>query len=1179
MTDRENLSPDPTHDKGFHPPSPARWRRIKELFYAAIEQSPAQRSEYLRQICGEDLELCQEVESLLASSVGAEASTLSAVNVSQAGVPPKDFFLGRRLGPYRILTQIACGGMATVYLAERADDAYRQRVAIKVVQQGLDNVALLNRFRNERQTLASLNHPNIVKLLDGGSTEDGSPYLVMEYVDGVPVDQYCDSHALSVKDRLLLFRTVCSAVQYAHDHRVIHRDLKPGNILVTAEGAPRLLDFGIAKLFDPGLALESLATTQTGMRLMTPSYASPEQIRGEPLSHLTDVYSLGVLLYEMLTARGPYHLKRHTPLEIERAVCEEEPERPSAAVNRVEGKSSAPAAILEAISRARNTSPEKLRHTLRGDLDAIVLKSLRKEPQLRYASVKDFSEDVQCYLQNLPVKARQGSLRYRGTRFIRRRRTEVAAGILMLLALVGAMVTVRWEVRRANERGRLQAEPARRFETRRSLAVLGFKNLSARDDTNWLATALSQMLTTELAAGEQLRVVPGETVAQMKVSLALPDSDSLSPETLQRIRSNLGTDLVVLGAYTDLGPDSGKQIRFDLRLQDAHQGEIVAAVAETGTESTLFDLVSRAGSRLRAALGVRQVTTTETTGIRAALPSDPEAARLYSEGLAKLQVFDALAAKDLLSRAVSAEPSHALARSALASAWAALGYDEAATNEARKAFARSQALAREDRLWIEGQYREASQEWDRAIEIYRTLYTFFPDNLEYGLRLASVQGTARKGQDALTTVRSLRELPDPERHDPRIDLAEAAAEETLGDFRLTQRAAEAAASKAQARRATLLLAHALYVQGWTLRNLGESEHAMTVLERGRQIYESVGDRGNLARTLNHIGVVVGDRGDFAGAVKTYQESLAISRQIGDKHAEAATLNNLALAYWQQPGKLTAAKMIFEELIVTDRTAGDVVGTALAEYNLGLVLGDLGDVPGAVTAQERALDRFRKIGRKSSIAMVQSYLGLLRMHQGLFGPARTAIEEGLAIRTNLGEKGGIATSRLILAALDLETHREQEAEDLALKAATEFHAENRPDLEAYSRAGLALSLIEQHKLSEANAALPDASALAEKIGDPHVRCSVQLAAVRLLAASGNHSEASDKAQKTLDLARSTGLAGCQLEARILIGQNKLQSGQVTAGIALLSAVEKEARSHGDILLARKAAEAKTEAENR
>ena len=359
---------------------------------------------------------------------------------------------GTRIGPYRILREIGRGGMGAVYLAERDDEQYRQQVAIKLIKPGLGGDVIRRRFRNEMQILAELNHANIARLFDGGETTDGQPYLVMEYAEGIAINRYCEENDLSVEQRLNLFCTVCAAVQYAHQHLVIHRDLKPGNILVTSEGVPKLVDFGIAKLLDQGTLASDL--TATAMPFMTPQYASPEQLRSESVTTATDVYSLGVVLYEILSGRLPYRFKSRLPHEVGKAICDDDPERPSTAMAAENGD-------------LQSQSPVKRRKRLHADLDNIVLMAMRKEPQRRYASAEQFAEDIQRHLNGLPVRARQDTFTYRAGKFIRRQKVAVSAAALVAITLLVGIIVTTWQVRVARaERARAE----RRFNEVRQLA-------------------------------------------------------------------------------------------------------------------------------------------------------------------------------------------------------------------------------------------------------------------------------------------------------------------------------------------------------------------------------------------------------------------------------------------------------------------------------------------------------------------------------------------------------------------------------------------------------------------------------------------------------------------------------------------------------------------------------------
>jgi serine/threonine protein kinase/tetratricopeptide (TPR) repeat protein len=425
--------------------NPERWEKIKDLFGSTVELDPSQRSAFLRDACGSDEALRAEVESLLASYQRTEDLDEQYPSPAADPLPFGEKLIGRRLGAYQVLHQMGQGGMAAVYAAVRADDEYRKRVAIKVVLPHLASEDMVRRFRNERQTLATLDHPNIVRLLDGGTTDAGLPYLVMEYVDGVRIDEYCNSRRLSSVDRLKLFRIVCGAVQYAHQNLVVHRDLKPSNIFVTADGTPKVLDFGIAKLLNPESAAQTVLT-QPDMRPMTLDYASPEQFRGHPVTTSSDVYSLGVVLYELLTGQHPYDLQERSPLEIDRIISDVEPDKPSTAVNQTDPTTGG---VTDAVASGWGASVS--RH-LRGDLDNIVLMALRKEPQRRYASVEQLSEDIRRHLEGLPVIARAPTLRYRTSKFVRRHTLGVAAAATVAAALLLGIVVTTHEARVAERR-------------------------------------------------------------------------------------------------------------------------------------------------------------------------------------------------------------------------------------------------------------------------------------------------------------------------------------------------------------------------------------------------------------------------------------------------------------------------------------------------------------------------------------------------------------------------------------------------------------------------------------------------------------------------------------------------------------------------------------------------------
>ena len=418
--------------------TPERWRQVREALHGAAGKDRAARADFLCEICGEDIELREEVERLLAA-LDRSGSFLEPPSASAPKRP------GAKIGPYLLLEQAGQGGMGTVYRAVREDD-YRLQVALKLVKAESETECLLERFRQERQALALLNHPNIARLLDGGTTADGRPYLVMEWVQGSPITDHCAARSASLRDRLGLFLCVCRAVAHAHANLVVHRDLKPSNIFITEDGVPKLLDFGIARILSPQPGLEAAPLTLAGARALTPDYASPEQVRGEPINTATDIYSLGAVLYELLTGVRPHRFDTRTPQEIERVVCARDVARPST------------------VAAAGGVSARELS----GDLDNIVLKAMDKDPARRYSHAEAFAEDIRRHLEGRPVSARASSFQYRALKFARRNKTLVFTSAAVALSLAIALAVALREARVA----RLEGEVAeRRFDLARRAAA------------------------------------------------------------------------------------------------------------------------------------------------------------------------------------------------------------------------------------------------------------------------------------------------------------------------------------------------------------------------------------------------------------------------------------------------------------------------------------------------------------------------------------------------------------------------------------------------------------------------------------------------------------------------------------------------------------------------------------
>jgi serine/threonine protein kinase/tetratricopeptide (TPR) repeat protein len=565
--------------------TPERWAQVKEVLYAVLDLEPEQRPAYLTRVCANEPSLRQEVESFILSHAQVDSDFLKTINPDSAGsdsVEARRSLVGRLIGPYRIVEEIGVGGMGEVYRAVRADDQYHKEVAIKVVRRGFDTDSGLRRFKAERQILASLDHPNIARLLDSGSTEDNLPYVVMELVEGQAIDEYCDGHNLSLVERLQLFRLVCAAVHYAHQHLVVHRDLKPGNILVTEEGVPKLLDFGIAKLLAPEIFSQSLDRTATLMRVMTPEFASPEQVRGESITTASDVYSLGVVLYRLLTGCSPYRIKSEAPHEIAREICEVDPQKPSTAITCAQEQVNGDevSGWLPPSVPTREQETRRMRRRLAGDLDNIILMALRKEPQRRYSSVAQFSEDIRRHLEGLPVVARKDTVGYRAGKFVTRNKVGVAAAALVVVMLTAGVVAL---VREA----RIAAANQRRAEAR-------------FNDVRKLANSLL------FDIHDSIRELPGSTPARkLIVESALQYLDGLAKEStgdpsLQRELADAYERVgLVQGGYPgmpNLGDTAGalasfrKMVAIRQALTEAHPDSVKDQIGLAGSYRFLSDL-------------------------------------------------------------------------------------------------------------------------------------------------------------------------------------------------------------------------------------------------------------------------------------------------------------------------------------------------------------------------------------------------------------------------------------------------------------------------------------------------------------------------------------------------------------------------------------------------------------
>jgi serine/threonine protein kinase/Tfp pilus assembly protein PilF len=558
---------------------------VRDIVHRAQALGPHERAKFVRQRCGRDETLLSMVLDALGENAldpaywdeeGADAG--DGQGDGMAPVPME----GQRLGPYRIVRKLGSGGMGDVYLAERADEEYQQLVAIKLVRAGLFSAQVQSRLRMERQILATLQHPNIARLLDGGRTPDGTPYLVMEYIDGEPIDVYCNRRRLPLTERIELVRTVCAAVHYAHQNLVVHRDLKPNNILITPDGVPKLLDFGIAKLLDTRQSLHTLAVTHYDFRVMTPAHASPEQVRGDVITTSSDIYVLGVLLYEILCGRKPFLFVGSRITDMERIICEQEPTPPSVALKRLAEESQA---LLDDIVACRSTTAARLEKDLSGDLDNIILMSMRKDTARRYGSAEQLSADLCRHLEGQPVLATSDTWLYRTNKFVRRHTLAVGASALALVTLAGfSVVTYVQSQRVARERDIAAAERAR------------------AEQVSSFLVELFELSDPSKSRGNQVTARELLDIGARRVSVGLSDQ----PATRATLLGTIGQVYGSLGLYGDAVNLQREALESRKKLYGERHTEVAAALAALGDALQEQGMLEEAEVQLNAALAMQR---------------------------------------------------------------------------------------------------------------------------------------------------------------------------------------------------------------------------------------------------------------------------------------------------------------------------------------------------------------------------------------------------------------------------------------------------------------------------------------------------------------------------------------------------------------------------------------------
>ena len=1152
----------------------------------------------IRQVLKDDPEHPRFVQTLTGRGyrfIAPVEEVSSSPPASNSQLPAQQDLIGRKISNYRILHLLGGGGMGVVYQAE--DLKLGRGVAIKFLPSELStDLKSFERFEREARAASALDHPNICSIFHLGEYE-GQPFIVMQLLEGQTLREWVESAtSKTASERLAetidLAIEIADGLEAAHQKGIIHRDIKPANIFVTNRGHAKILDFGVAKFVDaadladgkPGAEgagnqdhgdanWANLHLTRSGASVGTPSYLSPEQIRREKLDARTDLFSFGLVLYEMLTGRRAFSGNTAT------MVCE--------------------AVLREPPIALRQLAPE-----VPEELEQIVTQALTKNRDLRYQSAAAIREALQRLKAALaaPVAvetAPSGSPVPGASGNSLGNRWKIATAMVAALAVLLAGYSL-WRTRRAAPN-----PTASTISARRSVAIIGFDNLRGHPDTEWLSTGLSEMLGTELAAGGKLRLIAGEDVTRAKSGLHISDSATLSRYNLGRLRNNLGADLVVFGSYTVL--ESG-EMRLDLRLQDATNGETVAALAETGSEKKLFDLVTLTGTDMRQRLGAGPVPVGSETGIQASLPSNPEAARWYAEGLEKLRIFDSLEARDLLLKAAELDPTHAATHAALASAWRNLGYDAKARDEAQKAVDLSGNLSRDDRLWVEGQAQEVRHEWEKATSTYRTLFEIYPDGLEYGLRLVSVQIGAGNARDALATEELLRKLPVPERDNPRIDLLASNAFDQLGDHKQQLALALRAEQTARSHEAALVVARALAEQCDAHRNLGEFKQAVDTCQQAQYLFSDAGDRSQAANAINSIALTLQDEGDLPGAKTSLEEALTVARRVGDKRGEARYINNLANCLSDQ-SKFAEAATMFEQSLKIALEVGDKRGAVSTLGNIGLTFERMGDLRAAGSKFEEALALAHETGNRQIEASNQIHLAELLYLRGdlpgteralqsadslLLGSgdkrhhlyalytwgdllsarddlpgARKKLEEALSTSKEIGAKDLIAYSQMALGQLTIHEGHPSEALPLLQVALHEFRAEKSSDFEIAALNILTDALLLMGKTPEAASAAKEAGVLLSDVADPLTRLDVTMLSARVAATLGKAADALRPLQSAAAEAHRRGSVVAEFDARLAIGELEINSGAKKLGQSHLQQLQKDAQSRGFLLTARKA----------
>ena len=737
---------------------------------------------------------------------------------------------------------------------------------------------------------------------------------------------------------------------------------------------------------------------------------------------------------------------------------------------------------------------------------------------------------------------------------------------LLLLLFATALYFFNSKRRASGSTTSLAGVSTPQIHVRRSVAVLGFRNLPGRPEDNWLSPAICEMLNTELAAGGELRMVPGEDVARAKSELPLRDEDSLGKSTLERLQTNPGADLVVLGSYAMIPADPKRRIRLDVRLQGTAHGETVAEESVTGSENDLFNLISDLGGKLRQSLGVAAPSEGIEIATRAALPSNERAARLYAEGRARLWEFDYFVARDLLNKAIAADPAFPLAHAALADVWWHTGYDAKARVEARQALDLSNHLSQEQRLLIEGQYQRTFEEWPKAVETYRSLFRLFPDSLDYGLLFASAQ-MHLSAADSLQTLALLRQLPPPLGNDARIDMTEASAWINR-DFTKAHAAAKLAIQKATAQGSPVIVSRTYGILCQQEPAIGVSTEAIDICRNAAEEGHAARDPNGEAMMRTNLASLYYLRGDITKSEEMLQQAVKEFRKVGNRDGVATALSNFADARLSQ-GELTEAKKLLEESIPEYQAVDDKEGVALNLDSLGDIWRQNGELDKAETTYRQAEVIARKIEDKDATAYVLSGMGDVALDRGDLVSARKRYEESLELRKQAGEKQTATESRVSLAKLAIEEGHASEGERSARECKEQFHSGQQADDELSASIALIDALLAQGKQDEAEKEMEVAQPLGNGTQNRFLRLQFELVSGRALLNSRQPEAAGPLLRSVSRDAQRYGFIGLKFGFDLALAEFANKTHRSPQAEIEFRALQKSASSRGFGLIARKA----------